>query len=352
MTYASSPIRPKNQPHRPPLVGRERELALLRAGLDLGISGEGRVLLLAGEPGIGKTRTAEELAFEASKGGALVLWGRCHEAEWTPPYWPWVQVLRAYAQHRSADALRAEFGAGAADIAQLVPEVAVGLSDLPPLPPLALEQARFRAFDHVAAFLRRAAAARPLILVLDDLHWADPPSLLLLEFVARETRDVPLVVLGTYRDVEVGRQHPLARTLAELVRSGHTQRITLRGLSEVDVERLVAADGVKPTAELVAAIHDETNGNPFFVHEVARLLASEAADDQAEGDGRANRRLPIPQSVREAIGRRLDRLSPECNDILATASAVGREFGLPVLARVSGRASEHVLEALAEATAA
>lgn len=352
MTDTPSSSRPPDLAQRGPFVGRGRELALLRAGLGLGLSGEGRVLLLAGEPGIGKTRTAEELASDATALGALVLWGRCHEAEWAPPYWPWVQLLRAYAQHRPEDALRAELGPGAADVVQLVPEIAARFPDPAPLPPLAPEQARFRMFDHVAAVLRRAAGAQSLLLVLDDLHWADAPSLLLLEFLAREVRGVPLVVLGTYRDVDVGRGHPLARALAEVVRSGHTQRIVLGGLSEDDVGRLVAAGGVAPTAELVAAVYDETNGNPFFVHEVARLLAGEAGDGRAVGAERAGRHLPIPQSVREAIGRRLDRLSPECNEVLATAAAIGREFGLSVLARVSGRTTEQVLEALGEAATA
>jgi predicted ATPase len=341
-----------NPHHRAPLFGRERELTLLRTGLELGLSGGARVLLLAGEPGIGKTRLAEELATEAAAHGALVLWGRCHEAEWTPPYWPWVQVVRAYAHQRPADALRAELGAGGADVAQVVPEIAARLADLPVLPMLAPEQARFRTFDHIVAFLHRAAEARPLVLALDDLHWADTPSLLLLEFVARQGLDAPLVVVGTYRDVDVGRQHPLARAVAEVVHASHGQRVTLRGLSETDVGRLVASEGVTPTAQLVAAVYDETNGNPFFVHEVARFLASEAADDRGAPEERADRRLPIPQSVREAIGRRLDRLSPECNEVLATASAIGRDFGLPILARVSGREPEAVLEALTEATAA
>lgn len=337
---------------RTPLVGRERELALLRAGLEMGLDGEGRVVLLTGEPGIGKTRTAEELAADAVARGALVCWGRCHEAEWTPPFWPWVQAFRAYAHHRPADALHVELGAGAADIAQLVPEVAARLPDLPVLPALAPEQARFRTFDHIAAFLRRAAMAQPLVLIFDDLHWADAPSLLLLEFVAREVLDAPIVVLGTYRDVEVGRQHPLVRTVGEVVRTGQSQRVGLQGLSKREVGQLVAASGVTATAELVTAVYEETAGNPFFVHEVARLLAGEAGDGDAVGAERTARRLPMPESVREAVGRRLDRLSPACNEVLTAAAAIGRQFGLPVLARVSGRTTEQVLEALEEAETA
>lgn len=353
MTEGSSSTRPRNPPHRAPLVGRERELAALRTEMEIGLSGEGRVLLLAGEPGIGKTRTAEELASDAAARGAQVLWGRCHEAEWTPPYWLWVQILRAYAQGSDADDVRADLGDGASDVAHLVPDIAGRLPDLPPPSPLPPEQARFRLFDSVASCFRRGAARRPLLLVLDDLHWADAPSLLLLEFLVREIRSVPVVVLGTYRDIEVGRQHPLARTLAELHRDRRSPRVLLRGLSEPDVARIVEAQsGRAPARALAAAIHRETEGNPFFVSEVVSLLESEGGlvvDPTGSGPVRA---LPIPESVKEVIGRRLDRLSRECNDVLGVAATIGREFGLPTLARVTEVPSEPLLDLLEEAVSA
>jgi predicted ATPase len=160
-----------------PFVGREAELAALTADLDAAAAGRGGVVLVAGEPGIGKTRLAEELAAQATARGALVLWGRCWEGEGAPAFWPWVQVVRAYVQAADPAALRHDMGAGAADIAQVVPTVRECLPDLPSPPPTEPEAARFRLFDSLAGFLRGAAARQPLLLILDDLHGADAPSL-------------------------------------------------------------------------------------------------------------------------------------------------------------------------------
>ncbi|HEU4759636.1 MAG TPA: protein kinase, partial [Dehalococcoidia bacterium] len=215
-------------------VGREKEMDELRAGLEDALSGRGRLLMLVGEPGIGKTRTSEELATYGRLRSLQVLWGRCYEGEGAPAYWPWVQAIRSYVQDCDPAALLSEMGPGAADIAQVVSEVRDRLPGLPAPPALEPEQARFRLFDSITTFLKNAAKAQPLILVLDDLHWADKPSLLMLQFLARELRGARLMVLGTYRDVELKRQHPLAQTLGELNREGLSQRILLRGLSEHD----------------------------------------------------------------------------------------------------------------------
>jgi predicted ATPase len=171
-----------------PFVGRKAELAALTVDLDAVLTGRGQVVLVAGEPGIGKTRLAEELAGQATAHGGLVLWGRCWEGEGAPAFWPWVQVVRAYIQAADAATLRQDMGAGAADIAQLLPAVRERLPDLPTPPPTEPEAARFRLFDSLAGFLRAAAARRPLLLVLDDLHWADAPSLALLRFLAGSWR--------------------------------------------------------------------------------------------------------------------------------------------------------------------
>ena len=171
---------------RSAFVGRERELAELVGGLDDAFAGRGRLFLLAGEPGIGKSRLAEELIAQARARGARVLVGRCWEAGGAPAYWPWVQSLRPYLRDTDAESLRSQLREGAADVARLLPELRDLLADLPPAPPLESEGARFRLFDSMTAFLKSVAAARPLVLVLDDLHAADEPSLLLLQFVARE----------------------------------------------------------------------------------------------------------------------------------------------------------------------
>ena len=167
-------------------MGRERELAELVAGLDDALAGRGRLFLLAGEPGIGKSRLADELIGQARARGARVLVGRCWEAGGAPAYWPWVQALRAYVRDAEPEALRAQLGAGAADLAQLLPELRELFPTCRSRRRSESEGARFRLFDAASAFLRSAAQARPLVLVLDDMHAADEPSLLLLRFVARE----------------------------------------------------------------------------------------------------------------------------------------------------------------------
>ena len=204
------------------LVGREDERAEIRAALDDAFDGQGGLILLSGEPGIGKTRLAEWLAVQAAGVDATVLWGRCYEGEGAPAFWPWSQILRSALPLNDSDALRPEAGVDAAHLAQIVPEIEGALTDLDPLPPMNPEQARFRLFDAVTRLLKRQAVERPVAVILEDLHWADAPTLLLLQFLAQELRGSKLLVLGTYRNVEVKRQHPLERDAGESrPRAGH-----------------------------------------------------------------------------------------------------------------------------------
>ena len=191
-------------------VGRQREMGELKACLEDALSGRGRLVTIVGEPGIGKTRTALELATYAGLRQAQVLWGRCYEDQGAPPYWPWVQAVQSYVRDLEPEQLRSDMGAGAAAIAEVVSDVREQLPGLDAPPQLEPEQARFRLFDSITTFLKNAARRKPLVLVLDDLHWADHPSLLLLEFVARELANARVLVIGTYRDVELSRQHPLS----------------------------------------------------------------------------------------------------------------------------------------------
>jgi class 3 adenylate cyclase len=332
-------------------VGREKEMDELRAGLEDALSGRGRLLMLVGEPGIGKTRTAEELATYASLRSTQVLWGRCYEGEGAPAYWPWVQVIRSYVHDREPQALMSEMGPGAADIAQVVSEVKERLPGLPPPPALEPEQARFRLFDSITTFLKNASTRQPIVLILDDLHWADKPSLLLLQFLARELRGARLMVMGNYRDVELRRQHPLSQTLGELARQQLSHRILLRGLTGRDVARFIEITaGVTPPEALVATVHQETEGNPFFVNEIVRLLVADRRLERPEEVKSWS--VTIPQGVREVVGRRLDHLSDDCNRVLTTASVIGRDFGLDALERVSDVKGDRLLEALEEAVGA
>lgn len=222
-----------------PFVGRDVELAELCRRLDLARGGLGGVILVSGEPGIGKTRLAEELTRRAKQSEAVVLWGRCYEGEGAPAFWPWAQAIRGAIRDRDAATLRAEMGPGASDIAEVVPEIRAQLPDLVAPPPLEPAQARFRFFASTASFFGNLSRGHPVILILDDLHWADTPSLLLLHFLAREARQSRLLVVGTYRDGEVGQQHPLKRTLAELIRLGYDRHLPLRGLTESDITRVI-----------------------------------------------------------------------------------------------------------------
>src|SRR3989454_756292 len=336
---------------RAPFLGGEKEMDELRAGLEASLSGRGRLMMLVGEPGIGKTRTSEEFATYARLRNVQVLWGRCYEGEGAPAYWPWVQIIRSYAHDKEPKELMSEMGPGAADIAQVVSEVKERLPGLPAPPALEPDQARFRLFDSITTFLKNAARVAPLMVVLDDMHWADKPSLLLLQFLAKELRGTRLMVLGTYRDVELRRQHPLAQTLGELNRENLSQRVLLRGLTENDLRRFVEVTaGTSPPDALVKAVYRETEGNPFFVNEIVRLLVADGRLEHAEAVREWS--VTIPQSVREVVGRRLDHLSEECSRVLTIGSVIGREFGLRLLEKVSEVKGDRLLEALEEAMGA
>jgi DNA-binding SARP family transcriptional activator len=327
-------------------VGRERELAALVGALEDALVGWGRLVLVSGEPGVGKSRLADEAIGEARARGAIVLTGRCWEAGGAPAYWPWVQSLRAYVPQTELEALRAQLGDGAPDLAQLLPELRELFPDLSEAPTLESEAARFRLFEAVASLLKGASKARPLVLVLDDVHAADEPSLLLLQFVARGIAENRLLVVCAFRDVDPTMRDPLSSALAELVREPHTSQIALAGLSEPDVAEYVElSTGVQAVPRQVEAIYSETEGNPLFVGEVVRLLDAEGRIAEAD------EQLGIPPGVRAVIGRRLGRLSERCRDLLVPASVLGREFGLDALARIGGLPREELLDALDEAIA-
>jgi len=331
------------EPPRTVFVGREEELSELLIGLDEAFAGHGRLFLLVGEPGIGKSRLADEVIAHARARGARILVGRCWEAGGAPAYWPWVEPLRTYVRETDAVALGTQLRAGVANIAQIVPEVREHFPDLPKPPSLESEGARFRLFDAVAEFMRNASASQPIVLFLDDLHAADTASLLLLQFVARQLAESRLLVLGAYRDVDPTPGEPLAAMLADVAREPTTHRLSLGGLSRDEVTAYVelVAENIA-SSELATALHEQTEGNPLFLGETVRLLAREESNA---------RQGAIPQTIRDVITRRLGRLSPECNHLLTLASVLGREFSLGALELMSERPRESLLEVLDEATA-
>jgi tetratricopeptide (TPR) repeat protein len=334
-------------------VGRERERVELDSALADAMAGRGRMLLIAGEPGIGKTRLAERVAASAEERGANVIWGRCWEGEGAPAFWPWVQVIRSYMERCDVRALAAQMGIGAPHIAHIVPELRTLLPDLPPAAPLDSEQARFRLYDACATFLRCAAGDTPLMLVLEDLHWADKSSLLLLQFLAREVSAARMLIVGTYRDVEVSPGHPLGEVLPRLRRERTVERILIRGLPEEEVRAmLVAFRGDEVPQSFVRNLSEETAGNPFFIKEILRHLLEEGLAWR-EGDhwvGRGDE-IRLPESIRDVIGRRLARLSEPCTKLLAGASVIGQEFGTETLRRVTELGKEAIVELLEEAAA-
>jgi len=330
-------------------VGRTWELETLEAGLDDAVAGRGRLFLAVGEPGIGKSRLADEFASRAKQRAAGVLWGRCWEGDGASPYWVWAQALRSYVRTRDSDVVRRSIGRYAAQLAQLVPELAdldPGLSAAAAPDP---ERSRFELFQSVEAFLRTAASEQTLVLVLDDLHAADEASLHLLRFLAGELAELPIVVLGTFREDELVENAQTSATLAELRRLPARQ-LRLGGLAPAEVASFVqASTGVEPANGLVEAVHRETEGNPLFVGEVVRLLAAEGRLTEAPA---ADWRLQVPTGVHEATAERLRALSKECRRVLTIASALGREFSTEVLEQVSELPDEDLLEGLDEASAA
>ena len=298
---------------RTPFVGREAERADLRRLLAGTVRGQGALAMIGGEPGVGKTRLAEELMAEARQRNMTALIGRCYEMEGAPPYVPFVEMLEAAARIIPPPALRETLGDAAPEVAKLLPELRRLFPDIPPPLELPPEQERHYLFNSVREFLARAARAQPLLLLLDDLHWADDSTLLLLQHIAQQLREVPVLILGTYRDVELDVGRPLARTLEELLRQRLAHRIALRRLPQDDVAAMLdALSGQEPPAPLVQAVYAETEGNPFFVEEVFQHLAEEGKLFDAQGRwradlrvGRAGRAGGGPPGHRPSAGARL-----------------------------------------------
>jgi tetratricopeptide (TPR) repeat protein len=328
--------------------GRREELDRLLGGLEDAVRGRGRLFLIGGEPGIGKSRLADEVANRASAQGVTVLWGKCWEGGGAPAYWPWMQCLRAYLRGQEPDTLRDQLGPGAVDIAQMLPEVDALFPELPQLPSVDPESARFRLFDSTATFLRNAADAGGLVAVIDDLHAMDTASLLFLRFLAGQIADMRILLVATYRDVELTRDHPLTSSITDLAREPTTQHVHLGGLAEPDVALLVERTSeVAPSPALVSALHRQTKGNPLFAGEAIRMLSGEGLSVVDEGEIR----LFIPGAVREVIMRRLAQLSEAGRKTMTLASVLGPEIGIEALRRLAGHAVEKFAETVDEIAA-
>jgi DNA-binding SARP family transcriptional activator len=340
----AAPVTRGRQAAADDLVGREDQLAALDAILAGARGGHGRVLLVAGEPGIGKTRLAEEAARCAAAAGMQVAWGRCQEGDGAPALWPWAQVVRQLAAGLAPGQLAAMLGPSAARLGPLLPELAGPPPPARPPPIADLGAARFQLNQAAAGLLRRLAEARPLLVVIDDLNWADVPSLSLLAFLAAELKNARLVVLGTYRDVEVVAGRPLADMLGALAREPVVERILLGGLDREGVAALIGRTiGATPAEALVDAVADRCGGNPFFITELLRLLQSERR--LAAPDAAAAARREVPAGVRDVLRARLARLPAQTSTFLMVAAVAGRGFDLDLVEAVTGLEDEVALDA-------
>jgi hypothetical protein len=320
----------------------------LLAGLETAQASRGRLFLVSGEPGIGKTRIAVEFTAQARERDARVLWGRCWEGTGAPAYWPWVQAIRSVLRSIDPETLLEMMGPGASDIAQMFPELHGLFPELPPLPSRDAESARFQLFDATTAFLRQAAEPQPIVLVLDDIHAADTPSLLLLRFIAGQLAESRVVVVCTYRDAELTPEHPLTEVAVEISREPTTQEIRLLGFREAEIAAFVeATTQVHPEPGLVSRLHRETTGNPLYLEQAVRLYATEGGLD-ALSDGELHH-LPVPSRITDLIGRRLEHVSESCKEALRLGSVLGAEFGFETLRRVGEFSSEELLDLLEEA---
>jgi serine/threonine protein kinase/tetratricopeptide (TPR) repeat protein len=341
-------VAPVAKSYRTPLVGREAESTVLREALTRAMQGSGSLVTLAGEPGVGKTRLSSELMHVARAEGVIALAGHCYEGEGARPFSPWVEILDATTRIAPKHALREALGDGAPEIAKLQPALRRLYPDLPPPLDLPPEAERAYLFDCFCDFVDRSSRVQPLLFVLEDLHWADEPTVLLLRHVCLRLSELPILVVGTYRDVELDVARPLAAALRHLVRERLVERVSLHRLTADNVaEILEAMSGREPPAALVEAVHGETEGNPFFVEEVYEHLAEEGRlfDDAGEWrDDLSLEELDVPEGVRLVLGRRLERLDDEGRGVLTAAAVLGRRFSYPLLEAVVGSDAGDVLD--------
>lgn len=343
------------RPQATPLIGREREMALLAGRLDETIAGRGGLVLIGGEPGAGKTRLGEEALALGHMRGMLPLAGHAYE-EHGAPFVTSTEILEQLVRAVPPDNLRNVLGPTAGEIALLLPELRRRLPDIPPAQEVPPEQQQRYLFNALLELTERLAGAVPLVVLLDDMQWADESTMLLLEHLAPHLPRLRVIYIATYRDVQADMGEPFQRALTRLSRLDSVSRIALRDLGLEEVAGLLASLGRRdPPAAIVEVIHRETEGNPFFVQSVFRHLAEEGQLFDAEGNWRTDlepESLAVPEGVRLVIGQRLKRLGEETQAILGQAAVMGLRFELGLVERACGQDGEAVLTAIEAAETA
>lgn len=341
---------------RTPFVARGEERARLSRALESAHQGSGALFLIRGEAGVGKTRLVEEAAGEARRLGFRVLTGRSVDQQGAPPYLPTIEHLEEAARQVSPEAFRQTLGDNAAEIAKLMPELRARYADIPEPVSLPPEQERRYLLRGLTEFVERAARAMPLMLVFEDLHWADESTLLLVRLLAERAREMPLLAVGTYRDTDLKAGSALASALPELLRRRLAEEILLGRFGEREVAALLEGRaGSSPPADLVKLVFSETEGNPFFVEEVFRHLHEAGKLFDEAGRWRPVVEIAdsdVPRSVGLVIGQRLARVSDDCRRILTIAALAGKTFRFDLIAGFQGVDEDDLLDALEEAARA
>jgi class 3 adenylate cyclase len=336
----------------PVLIGRQEQLSQLEDALLSVNRGEGRFVLLTGEAGIGKTRLATELTNRARKLGCDVLWGSCSEAELALPYLPFVEAVGNHLRERDPAVLRADLGPAAAELAQLFPQLADGPPTAPAGDPA---QAKLRLFESVVTLLELWAPGRGLLLVVDDVHWADSSTRELLDYVARRLLRSRVMVLATYRSDEIDRRHPLTRMVQVWRRAGLAETITVSAMSPRDVAEMVAAilNADEVNDELASIVNARAEGNPFVLEEMLKEALDRGEISRTETGWQRGSvdALRMPETVRDAVLLRLGRLDAEQSEVLRAAAVLGRSFDYGLLVEVAEGDERVVLAALESAVA-
>ncbi len=340
-----------------PMVGRDSEQANLRRAVDEALAGRGGLAFVAGEAGVGKSRLVAEIGGEAEARGMRLLTGHCVEMDSAPPYLPYVEMIeQTISSPRSPLALREALGDVAPEIARIAPVLRRLYPDIAPPVELPPELARRYLWNSFREFVTRGAQTQPLLLVLEDLHWADDSTLLLTEYLAPLLSEMPVRIIGTYRDDEVDTSHPLSRVINQLGRRRLIDRIGLRRLSFGGVRAMVEAlAGQPPPEELVRVIDSETEGNPFFVEELYLHLAESGVLLDERGRVRADLKVAeasVPESIRLVVGERLSRLSRRTREALVAAAVSGRIFAPDFVGEVAGVDTDALVDAFEEAEGA